>query len=63
MAKSLSIVIMGVHAAKFLNLLLISMGCAQRLSLGVFTQKEYGANKGVGEIPLNGKGAPLSQIG
>ena len=54
---------MGVHAAKSLNLLLISMGCAQRLSLGVFTQKEYGANKGVGEIPLNGKGAPLLQVG
>lgn len=59
MVKSLSIVIMGVHAAKVRNAIK-QQDNVQRLSPVRGYQKqqqEYGAiHKGVGENPLNGKG-------
>lgn len=62
MVKSLSILIMGVHAGKLLKH--IVMEKLQRLSLGPIGQQEYGAIvNGVGEIPLNGKGMLLTHNG
>ena len=54
MVKSLSIVTMGVHAAKSPTQVEGSTTIP-----GGKPQQEYGANKGVGENPLNGKGMPL----
>lgn len=62
MVKSLNAVTMGDRAAKLLPYF-NSMEKVHRLSFGSSEQQEYGASKGVGEIPLNGKGMPLHMKG
>ena len=48
---------MDAHAAKPLSRKI--RGTFNDYPLGEKHQQEYGANKGVGENPLNGKGMPL----
>lgn len=56
MAETPKSFLMGDHAAKPLSHVICGTFNGHPIGL---CQEEYGANKGVGEIPLNGKGTPL----